>query len=183
MPIGRLFVDLSVIPALPPRAKELGLDGVRRVEGRWGIQDKACVMTLGVDAPGPARSPRSLRPAADQARYPCGHTRGSADYTLLSIDPGKFAETILNLVKHDDPDAAARLTAFAQRFRDRTGLSLRDDLLAKIGPRMALIPSGRGIGSAISFWFHPPDLAVVAELKTARGLRNHAGPADRGGQP
>ncbi len=95
---------------------------------------------------------------------------GSADYTLLSIDPGKLAETILALVKNDDPDSAARVTAFAQRFRERTGLSLRDDLLAKIGPRMAVIPSGRGISSAISFWFHPPDLALVAELKDARAF-------------
>ena len=171
VPIGRLFADLSVLPALPPRAKELGLDGVRRVEGRWGIQDKGCVITLGVDAPRPRRGALAL---FDQPPIKPGtHVvtpEGSADYTLLSVDPGRLAETILTLVKHDDPDAAARVTAFAQRFRERTGLSLRDDLLAKIGPRMAVIPSGRGIGSAISLWFHPPDLALVAELKDARAF-------------
>src|SRR5208337_1470712 len=31
-PLGRLFVDLSAFPPLPPRAHELGLDGIKRFE-------------------------------------------------------------------------------------------------------------------------------------------------------
>ena len=59
--------------------------------------------------------------------------------------------------------------SLAERFGERSGLSLRDDLLAKIGPRMALLlPAGRGGGSMISFWFHPPDFVLLAELKDAR---------------
>ena len=88
----------------------------------------------------------------------------SADHVLLSIDPAKLASNILSMAR-EDPQTAEKLTAFAQRFRDQTGLSLRDDLLAKIGPRMAFIPSGQGLGSAISFWFHPPDLWSATEAK------------------
>ena len=58
--------------------------------------------------------------------------------------------------------------SLAERFKERSGLSLRDDLLAKIGPRMALLlPAGRSGGSMISFWFHPPDFVLLAELKDA----------------
>ena len=171
VPIGRFFVDLSVLPPLPLRAKELGLDGVRRVQGRWGIQEKSTVITLGVDAPRPRRGVLALfdHPPIKPGTHVVT-PEGSADYTLLSVEPGRLAEMILTLVRDEDPDSAARITAFAQRFRERTGLSLRDDLLAKIGPRMALIPSGSGIGSALSFWMHPPDLALVAELKDAKGF-------------
>ncbi|MGC8642029.1 MAG: DUF1559 domain-containing protein [Isosphaeraceae bacterium] len=171
VPLGRFFVDLAVLPPLPPQAAELGLDGIRRVEGRWGIQDKACVITLGVNAPRPRHGVLALfdHPAIKPGTS-VATPGGSADYTLVSIDPAQLAGDILALIQRDDPPAAERLRGFAQRFRDHTGLSLRDDLLEQIGPRMVLIPSGQGIGSAISFWFHPPDLALVAELKDARAF-------------
>ena len=171
-PVGRLFVDLSAFPPLPPQAHELGLDGVERVEARWGIQDKGIVVTLGVNAPRPRRGILML---FDQPPIKPGTSVVAADadegYTLMSIDPTKTADAILALVRHDDPDAAGRIDHFAVRFQERSGLSLRNDLLAKLGPQMALLlPAGRGGGSMISFWFHPPDFVLVAELKDARGF-------------
>ena len=168
-PVGRLFVDLSAFPPLPPRAHELGLDGIKRVEARWGIQDKGIVVTLGVNAPRPRRGILTL---FDQPPIKAGtrvFTAGADDsYTLMSIDPIKTADAILALVRHDDPNAAARIDHLAERFGERSGLSLRNDLLAKVGPRMALLlPAGGGGGSVMSFWFHPPDFVLVAELKDA----------------
>ena len=169
-PVGRLFVDLSAFPPLPPRAHELGLDGIERVEARWGIQDKGIVLTLGVNAPRPRRGILTL---FDQPPIKAGtrvFTAGADDsYTLMSIDPVKTADAILALVRHDNPDAAARIDHLAERFGERSGLSLRNDLLAKVGPRMALLlPAGGGGGSVMSFWFHPPDFVLLAELKDAR---------------
>ena len=177
-PVGRFFVDLSAFPPLPPRAHELGLDGIERVEARWGIQDKGIVVTLGVNAPRPRRGILTL---FDQPPIKPGtkvSTAGAEDsYTLMSIDPAKTADAILALVRHDDPDAAARIDHFAKRFGERSGLSLRNDLLAKVGPRMALLlPAGGGGGSVFSFWFHPPDFVLAAELKDPR---NFAAKLDR----
>ena len=159
-----------------------GLDGVRRIEGCWGIQDKGCVITLGVNAPRPRHGVLGL---FDQPTIKPGTSvvtpQGSADYTLVSIDPSKLIHEIMGLLQQNDPQTAERLTGFARRFREHTGLSLRDDLLAKIGPRMALIPSGKGLGSAISFWFQPPDLALVAELKDAHDFSTTLDRLDGGG--
>ncbi len=171
-PVGRLFVDLSAFPPLPPRAHELGLDGIERVEARWGIQEKGIVLTLGVNAPRPRRGILTL---FDQPPIKAGTRVGTAggddSYTLMSIDPIKTADAILALVRQDDPDAAARIDHIAARFKERSGLSLRNDLLSKIGPRMALLlPAGGGGGSVMSFWFHPPDFVLLAELKDARGF-------------
>ena len=163
-------MDLSAFPPLPPRAHELGLDGIERVEGRWGIQDKGIVVTLGVNAPRPRRGILTL---FDQPPIKAGTSvvAAGADegYTLMSIDPIKTADAILALVRHDNPDAAARIDHLAERFGERSGLSLRNDLLAKVGPRMALLlPAGGGGGSVISFWFRPPDFVLLAEVKDPR---------------
>ena len=140
-----------------------------RVEARWGIQDQGTVLTLGVNAPRPRRGILAL---FDQPPIKAGTkvgATGNDSFTLMSIDPVKTADAILALARQDDPDAAAPIDRFAERFRQRSGLSLREDLLDQIGPRMLLLlPAGSGGGSVMSFWFHPPDFALVAELKNAR---------------
>ena len=72
------------------------------------------------------------------------------------------------MMQHNDPDTAASLARLVARFRDRTGLSLRDDLLGQLGPRMAVLAPGGGGGSLFGMWFHPPEVGVVAEIKDAR---------------
>jgi prepilin-type processing-associated H-X9-DG protein len=170
VPVGLLFVDLTSMPPLSPRAGQLGLDGINRVEARWGIRDKGLVTTLAVQAPRPRRGILAL---FDQPPIGAGTKvaapKGVSDYTLLSIAPIKFGDAVLAMVKQDDPNSAAAFAKFAERFRARTGLSLRDDLLGKLGPRMAVIaPPGGGGGSLMGMWFHPPDLGIVAEVKDAK---------------
>jgi prepilin-type processing-associated H-X9-DG protein len=171
VPTGRLMVDLSALPPLPPRAGELGLDGVRRIEARWGIQGKGIVVTLGVSAPRPRRGILAL---FDQPPLKPGTSvvtpGGQADYALMSVDPVKFADTVLALVKQHDPDSAEKVDQLAERFRDRTGVNLREDVLAKIGPRMAFLPATTGVGNVMAMWFHPPDFGLVAELKDPRSF-------------
>ena len=66
VPVGVFFLDLammvnrSVMPPLGPRAAELGLDGINRVESRWGIQDKGLVIAVAVQAPRPRRGVLAL---------------------------------------------------------------------------------------------------------------------------
>ena len=142
-------MDLSAFPPLPPRAHELGLDGIERSRG-----------PLGNPGQGHRDHARRERPAAaagiltlfDQPPIKAGTrvvTAGADDsYTLMSIDPVKTADAILALVRHDNPDAAARIDHLAERFGERSGLSLRNDLLAKVGPRMALLRRRAGAAGA-----------------------------------
>jgi prepilin-type processing-associated H-X9-DG protein len=170
-PVGRLFLDLSVLPPLPPRARELGLDAIRTIEARWGIQDRAIVVTAGVHAPRPRQGILAL---FDQPPLPAGTDVSlrdpAADSVLLSLDLPKLADTITALAGRDNPQAQERLDQFARQFRASTGLSLRDDVLAKLGPRMAFLPGGSSIGNVMAMWFRPPDFGLVAELKDPRAF-------------
>ena len=172
VPLGLLFVDLEALPPLPPKAAELGLDGIKRVEARWAILDKGLVTALGIQAPRPRRGVLALldQPpigAAARVVVPAGVT----DFSILSVDTIKTADTILALLKANDPDSAARIAQFAQQFRARTGLSLRDDLLGKVGPTMAVLsPRGGSLTNVFGMWFSPPEAGLVAELKDAKAF-------------
>ncbi len=169
VPVGLLFVDITALPPMPPKAADFGLDALKRVEGRWAIQGNAVVGSLGVQAPRPRKGILAILdqppigPGARVAVPP-----GVTDYTLMSIDPIKVADTILAMMKRDDPDSAAAVARFVDQFKARTGLSVRDDLLARVGPRMAVVsPPGGALGGLMMMWFHPPDLGIVAEVKDA----------------
>ncbi len=177
MPVGMFFVDLamlvdrSVIPPLAGRAAELALDGINRVESRWGIQDKGLVIAVAVQAPRPRKGILAL---FDQPPMGPGTKlvapRGVTSFALLSVDPIRFGDTVMAMIKQNVPDAAASVGQMAARFRERTGLDLRDDLLSKLGPRMAVMSPGGGGGSIFGMWFNPPEVGLVAEVKDARGF-------------
>jgi prepilin-type processing-associated H-X9-DG protein len=172
VPMGRLMVDLSALPPLPPRAGELGLDGIKRIEARWGIQGEGLVVTLGVNAPRPRRGILAL---FDQPPIKQGTSvtpDGQGDYLLVSLDLVKLTDTVLAMLKQQDPDSSEKVEQLAERFRARTGVNLREDLLAKIGPRMAFLPATGGVGNVMAMWFHPPDFGLVAELKDPRSVVN-----------
>ncbi|WP_254053681.1 hypothetical protein [Singulisphaera sp. GP187] len=172
VPVGLLFVDLAGLPPLPPDAVRAGLDGIKRVEACWGIQKQAIVTTLGVQAPRPRRGVLAL---FDQPSLGAGTRfappKGVVDSTLLSIDPSKVADVLLAILNQNDPKTAETLGRFAQSFQERTGLSLRKDLLNKLGPRMGVLtPDSAGLSNVIALWFNPPDLGVVVELKDPNGF-------------
>ncbi len=177
VPVGMFFADLammvdrSAIPPLGGRAAGLGLDSIKRVESRWGIQDKGLVITVAVQAPRPRRGILAL---FDQPPMGPGTTvvapQGVTGFALLSVDPIRFGDAVMAMLKQNDPDSAASVGRFAARFQDRTGLSLRDDLLGKLGPRMAVLAPGGGGGSLFGMWFHPPEIGLVAEVKDARSF-------------
>jgi hypothetical protein len=173
VPVGLLFVDLAGLPPLPPQAVQLGIDGIKRIDASWGIEGKGLVSTIAIQAPRPRRGILAL---FDQPPLGVGTRiiapKGVNDYTLLSIDPIKFGDAIVSLMQQGDPQSVVGLTQFAERFQARTGLSLRDDLLRKVGPRMAFVPppGGGASGGIFGMWFHPPDLGIVVELKDAPGF-------------
>ena len=172
VPIGRLFVDVAALPPLPPDAAKLGLDAIQRVDARWSIRGKAVAGMLAVQAPRPRRGLLAL---LDQPPIASGTTlqlpEGLTDYSLLAVDPVKSVDTVLAMMKEQDPDSVAKLADAADRFRQQSGLSLRNDLLAKLGPRAAVYaPGGGGAMNVIGMWFAPPDFSAVIELKDPAGF-------------
>jgi len=167
--LGRLFLDFKALPPLPPQAAQLGLDGIKRLEAHWGIKGKALVSSLVAQAPRPRKGVLALfdQPVMGEAGLTL--PKGTADYTLLSVDPIKLGDAVLALVKENDPNSLAPLNRNTEKLQTRTGLSLRNDLLGKIGPRMAFVgPPGGGAGSLFGMWFNPPEFGLLAELKDAK---------------
>jgi prepilin-type processing-associated H-X9-DG protein len=170
VPIGAIFVDMKAMPPLPPRAAEFGLDAITRIEARLAILDKGLVTAIGVQAPRPRKGILAFfdQPAiGNSARLTL--PPGVTDSSLVSVDLDKSARLLFDMIQQNDPDSAAKFTHFAEVFRNRTGLSIQDDLLAKVGPRMSVIsPGGGGLGNMLGMWFSPPEIALVAELKDPR---------------
>ena len=50
-PVAAGFFDLAVLPPMPPQAVQLGLDGLKRFEIQWGIQDDAMLAVVAMVAP------------------------------------------------------------------------------------------------------------------------------------
>lgn len=171
VPVGLLFIDLAGLPPLPPKAVQAGIDGIKQVEARWGIQDLAIVTSLGVQAPRPRRGVLAF---FDQP--PLGGTKfalpaGMTDSTLLSVDPVKVGDIFLAILNQNDPNAAASIGRFVRDFQRSTGLSLRKDILGKLGPRVGILAAqSGGFSNAIAMWFNPPDLGTVIELKDPQGF-------------
>ena len=131
------FLDMAVVAPLSTGMMGLGLDGLKRIELRWGFQDEALFSVLRLVAPAPRRGVLAL---LDQptfglsalSRLPAGVT----GFTVMSIDLAKSYDKIDLLLKQRDPDANVGLTnpkALAQQ-----GLELRRDFLAHLGPMIAL---------------------------------------------
>ncbi len=172
VPVGCLFVDLSGMPPLPPQAVQLGLDGIKGIEASLGFEGEATITMVGVKAPRPRRG---LLAMFDQPQIGAD-TKFAApedvtDFTLLSVDPTKLGDAVLALMKQNDLKSVEVVNQFARKFREQTGLSLRDDIFGKIGPRMAFVGvEGSGISNILGMWLHPPDFGLVAELKDANGF-------------
>ena len=172
VPIGRLFVDVAALPPLPPDAAKLGLDAIQRVDARWSIRGKAVSGSLAIQAPRPRKGLLAL---LDQPPIASGTAlklpAGLTDYSLMAVDPVKSVDTVLAMMKEQDPDSVVKVSEAADRFRQQSGLSLRNDLLAKLGPRMAFYAPGGGSSmNVISMWFSPPDFSMAVELKDPAGF-------------
>ncbi len=136
---ARAFLDISALPPLPPAAAQLGLDGLKRIELAWGFQDDALMSVVRVVAPAPRRGMLAL---LDQPTFgirslpplPAAQT----GFTLLSIDLGKTYDQVLAMSKEANPQLAEQIAHLEETIRQQFGIGLRKDLLASLGPKLAL---------------------------------------------
>jgi len=137
-PVGLGFFDAAALPALPPKAAALGVDGIRRLDFRWGFQGEALVTVTRLLAPAPRRGILAL---FDQPTFGAGEIpplpRGVEGFAVASIDPVKLLDGIAAVAEASDPNGKAMIQQAEQIFQAMTGTRLREDYLKLLGPKIA----------------------------------------------
>jgi prepilin-type processing-associated H-X9-DG protein len=137
-PVAVGFLEMSVLPPLPPQAIQLGLDGVKRIEFQWGFQDDALYSIIRAVAPAPRRGLLAL---LDQPTFGIDALPPLPPelhgFLVLSIDPGKTYDRIIEIAKKSNPQAANQIPMFEDAIQQQLGVNLREDILARIGPKLS----------------------------------------------
>ncbi len=147
--------------------KALGLDGIKRVVGRWGFQGKALLTDVRIEAPAPRMGLSGWidQPGFDRDRLP-PIPREARSFVVNSFDPDTAYARLSQLAKTIDPEVVGGLDELERVIRTGTGLQLREDLLAHVGPTWCVFPvqtGGQKPGEHEPF--DPAGYVLVAELK------------------
>jgi prepilin-type processing-associated H-X9-DG protein len=167
--LGWALLEFSTLPEMPPQAKGLGLDGIERIGYRWAVSGDALVGTLRIEAPSPRRGMLALfdQPPLDADSLPPVPERLTG-YTVFSLDPNQALDVFARTIEALDPNGAQRLRGSMDQMEQSIGIRLRQDLLAKLGPRMAFVifpPRASHFGGLLDLWLYPPKMALVVEVR------------------
>ncbi len=139
-PVLVAFVDFSKIP-IPPSAARYGLNGLKRIDYRWGFQDDATYSILRVLAPSPRRGVLSWLegPTFDKNSLP-SIPAGLTSWTAFSFSPGMVWEKSLAMVREamppgGDPNMRSQMVVFDDQMRQVLGIRIKEDLLGQLGPK------------------------------------------------
>jgi hypothetical protein len=138
-PVATGFLDIAALPPMPPAAIKLGLDGIKRVDLRWGFQDDALMGVYRVVAPAPRKGALALldQPTLGITSLPPLPSTLTG-FSAVSIDLVKTYDQIVALAKLASSEGDARVKDFETRARRRLDLELRGDLFRIVGPKLAL---------------------------------------------
>ncbi len=133
------FVDMAALPPLPENPRKAGLDGLKRIELRWGFQDEALVTRLQIVAPAPRRGVLAF---LDQPTFDLGSLppvpAGHPIFAVLSVDLVGTYDKFVALAKTISPAGEQAVDAFENAIRGQLGFDPRNDLLKHLGPKLAL---------------------------------------------
>lgn len=188
-PILTGFVELGgFLPPLPPQLAPLGIESLRRIDLRWGVQNEAVVTDLRLIAPSPRKGIFAIfdQPTFNNKSLP-PMPGGIESFAALSLDPAKVYGEIVDFMRGTGSTEA--VDDFEKLVKARTKMAWKDDILAKLGPKMSvLIFPGKtaakadpekasgvlgSLGSALASAGsvgQVPKLAILIETKDAKTL-------------
>jgi prepilin-type processing-associated H-X9-DG protein len=170
-PVLIAFADPTKLPGLPPDAKAMGLDGVKRLDFRWGFQNEALVSNLRVIAPKPRKGVLALfdQPTFGKAKLP-PLPASLTGFMALSIDADQAYDQILAVRRAAAPQAPDDAAALDRKFRDLTGLRLREDVLARLGPQIGVYLRSSGGVAPAGPAMQLPEVTIVAQIDDANAF-------------
>ncbi len=153
--------DVAIVPPVPPTTdtpdartalnedlddfereliRDLGLEGVKRIVGRWGFQGKALLSDIRFEDSRPRKGVPALfeQPAIPTNRLPVVPPEAT-DFVIASFGPDAFYQKMLETYTALEPDVAEELPMMEASLREMLGFRLREDLLRHVGPTWAMI--------------------------------------------
>ncbi|WP_435019668.1 hypothetical protein TA3x_001415 [Tundrisphaera sp. TA3] len=117
---------------------QLGLDEATRIDVRWGFQDDALQTVFRVATPSPRRGMLGFAEGAtfNKASLP-PLPDNVTGFTVASVDTKAAFDQVLAAAGSASPDAAGRINAALDSIQGKGKLKLRDDILGRLGPKMA----------------------------------------------
>ena len=175
------FVDVGIILESAPESnraqiKSLGIDGLERVDIRWGFDAKALVTIARVKAPAPRRGLLAMLDGStikkdDLPPIPAGVT----GFTAMALDPGAIYDKFKALMGQSDPNSLAAFENLEGQLGQQLQVNIRRDLLGRIGPEMAFYQAG-GAGAAPGGMMNPfGGMTLVAEARETDALAQSIG--------
>jgi prepilin-type processing-associated H-X9-DG protein len=161
------FLDATVAPP----STDGPFAGLRSVDYRGGFQGEALVSELRLLAPKPRQGVFALfdQPAFTTSEVPL--PAGLTGFTLIALPPRQVFDFFDKMARQGDPKA--QQDDLDRAFSEATGLGLRTDVLAHLGPKIALFarqpapgtaPIGP-VGAAI------PELSLLVQYDDAAAVR------------
>lgn len=143
------FLEMAGLPPMPSDAVKLGLDGIKRFEFVWGFQDDAIRSVIRAVVPAPRRGLMALfdQPAFTVDSLP-PIPADLTGFTVVSIDLVKTYDKVLEIVKTQKPEMADQLPAMEGAIEQQLGVNLRNDILARIGPKASFSMDMPAVGMA-----------------------------------
>ena len=184
------FFDPKALPPMPAEAQAMGLGGLERVDFRWGFRDEALFSVFRIKAPSPRKGLLALLdgPTFDRSTLP-PMPASVTGFAALSVSPLQLYEKAAALANTGKPDGAPDQFAPGEAgIKQMTGLDVKADLLAKLGPKMATFtvpataPGGLPI-EAVIIAEVADSAAFVDSLDKVFNVVNRALKAPRPGRP
>jgi hypothetical protein len=191
-PVLWSFVDIENFPPIvtppnapkPPKLADLGLEGLKRIDCRWGFEGAAMMSVVRLAAPSPRMHALALadnQPAFDLKSLP-PLPSSLEGFTTFSLELNGWLKQVWDPILAKVP-AGQRVAAeeFLKKFKDTTKRDLRQDVLGQLGPRFAYftMPSKKAAASVANplagvmsggVGLQFPKTVIIAEVKDPKAF-------------
>lgn len=152
VPVLAAFLDLSGWKS-SPALDAFGLQEMRRFDYRWGFQDDALMSITRISAPSPRKGALALLdgPGFEKGSLP-PMPESVTDFSVTAFDAKATVDKLVEVAKMIRPDAEDRWKQAVDAIKAKTRLRLKEDILARLGPKAAwyVMPAKAGAPATLA---------------------------------